>query len=191
MSKMITPPFVGSFVTLLEPSRPPGTDAALKYSITIVLPKDDKFWKEVDKAMQQCAKDKFGKIPKGLKTPVKDGDESDFGHEGMYTLMASAKEDRKPEIVGADLQPIMDAKEIYSGAIYRASITPYAWSHQVGGKGVSFGLSNVMKVADGEPLDGRTKASSDFADFADEDSEGSEGSEPATPAEGVASSLLG
>ena len=172
MSKMLTPEFVGSFVTLVEPSRPPGTEAALKYSITIVLPKDDKFWKEIQKAIVDCAKEKFGKVPKGLKSPVKDGDESDYGHEGMFTMTASAKEDRKPEVVMyPSLRPIIDVKEIYSGAIYMASIRPYAWSHAVGGKGVSFGLDNVMKMADGDPLDGRSKATDDFAAFASEASD--------------------
>lgn len=189
MKKVITPPFVGSFVTLVTPSRPPGTDADLKYSITMVLPKDDPFWKDVDAMIQQAASDKWnGKVPKGLKSPIRDGDESDYGLEGCYFMSLAAKEDRKPEVVGADLKPIMDAKELYSGAIYRASIRPYAWSHQVGGKGVSFGLDNVMKVADGEPLDGRTKATDDFADFA---GEAEVESTPTKAATGPAASLLG
>ena len=185
--KIITPPFVGSFVTLVTPSRPPGTDAELKYSITMVLPKDDPFWKVIDEQIIEAANDKFnGKVPNGLKSPIKDGDKSDYGHDGCFTLMLSAKEDRRPEIVDLAMNPIMDKKELYSGAIFRASIRAYAWQHAVGGKGVSFGLDNVMKVADGDPLDGRTKATDDFAEYAEDESEvGS-----STQSENPAASLL-
>jgi len=187
-NKIITPAFVGSFVTLVTPTRPPGTDADLKYSITMVLPKEDPFWKKMEALVNQTAKDKFGKVPNGLRSPIKDGDLSEYGMEGCFYMALTAKEDRKPDVVDASLQAVIDPKELYSGALYRASIRPYAWSHQVGGKGVSFGLDNVMKVADGDPLDGRTKATDDFADFAEDESEVA--ATPTSKASGPAASLL-
>jgi hypothetical protein len=167
--KLITPVFRGSFVHLLKPHLMRGeTDEdKARYQITIVLPSKDAFWKKVQAEIQAAGKEKFGKIPKKFKKPVKKGDESEYEEfAGCYTLQASTK--RKPDLCDAGLQPIMDPDEIYSGAYFRASIRAYAWDHPTGGKGVSFALDNVMKIKDGDPLSGAGTAAGDFADFAEE-----------------------
>lgn len=61
----------------------------------------------------------------------------------------------------------MDPSEVYSGCYMRATLTAYAYD-KGGGKGVSFGLQNLMKVKDGEPLSSRATAENDFAAFASE-----------------------
>jgi len=59
---------------------------------------------------------------------------------------------------------ISDENEVYAGAIAIVSCGAYGYS-QKGNRGVSFGLNNVMKVADGERIGGRPPASDDFADY--------------------------
>lgn len=55
-------------------------------------------------------------------------------------------------------------KEIYPGAKARFSGNAYAYNNK-GNKGITFGLNNVQKVADGERIDGRAEASEEFADL--------------------------
>jgi hypothetical protein len=177
-------PFRGSFVSLTSPSLPPGeTDEDKKrYQITIAYPKNHPFWKQVAKAIKATAVEKWGKWPAKGKKPVRDGDDilddddelkyPEF--EGCYTLQASSKrrpglaEVREGEVVRID-EPNPD--DYYSGAWYRATIEPYAWTHPTGGKGVSFALNNVMKVKDDDPLGGGTRAEDDFAEFAEAESD--------------------
>ena len=182
IKKLITrTPFRGSFVSLAEPSVPHGEtdETKSRYQITIALPKDDPFWKDVAAQIKVAAKEKWaGKIPANLKRPVKDGDANvdDDGvikyeeHEGCYTLQTSSK--RKPDVADAALNPIVEADALYSGAWYRAAVRAYAWTHPTGGKGVSFSLETVQKVKDDDPLGGGGgKADEDFADFKGEEEE--------------------
>jgi hypothetical protein len=60
--------------------------------------------------------------------------------------------------------PISDENDVYAGAGVIVSCGAYAYS-QKGNRGVSFGLNNVMKVADGERIGGRPPASADFAGY--------------------------
>lgn len=48
------------------------------------------------------------------------------------------------------------------------SITLYAFNSN-GNRGIACGLGNIQKVADGEPLGGRSRAEDDFTAFDDED----------------------
>jgi hypothetical protein len=177
MSKIVTPEFRGSFVHLLEPHAIKVASGEkqpeARYQITIPIPKSSPFWKKLDALIDDTAKAKWGKIPPKLKTPKKDGDDGDGEGNvrpefaGTWSIQATSK--NKPGIVDANLQPVMSADEIYSGAWYRCSIRAYAWDHPTGGKGVSVALDNVMKVKDDEAFSGRTNAASDFADFAAKD----------------------
>jgi hypothetical protein len=145
-------------------------NAKPRYQITIPLPKKDAFWTKLNQMVDETAKAKWGKIPPKMKSPVKDGDEEERPElAGCYSIQATSN--NKPGIVDAQLQPIMDANEIYSGAYYRASVRAYAWDHPTGGKGVSIALDNIMKTKDGEAFSGRTDASEDFADFAQADND--------------------
>ena len=175
MKKLITAtPFVGSFVALVTPTVPYGEtdESKAKYQMTIALPKNDPFWKQVAAEIKATAQAKWTKVPAKLRSPVKDGDANlnDDGeirypeHEGCYTLQASSK--RRPDVADASLNPILNPKELYSGAFYRAAVRAYAWEHPTGGKGVSFSLETVQKVKDGDPLGGGGgKAQDDFSAF--------------------------
>ena len=169
-AKLKTPVFRGSFVHLVEPKAPaPGAEP--KYSMAIVLPKEDPvtkaFMKELSAMVNGKATEKFGKLPKKLKKPWKDGDAEDREEwDGCWVVNASNKS--RPGIVGPDLQPVMDPEILYSGAHYRASISAWGWKHPTGGEGVSLNLDNVMWVQDGEAFVSRTNAADDFAEFASE-----------------------
>lgn len=164
-----TPVFRGSFAHLAKPNRI-DEDSDPRYSILVVLdPEDDEqadYIEAIEDWVEELALDKWGEVPRRLKSPIKEGEELGEEFEGMVCFQAHS--DRKPGIVDAELEPIdeMDQdEELYSGAWYRISIRPYAWEHKTGGKGVSFGLDNVMKVEDDEPLGGgKPKAEDDFAD---------------------------
>ena len=176
MAKLITPAFRGSFVHLVEP-KAPAAGADPVYSIAIVLPKKDKdtkaFMKKLTAMVDAAATDKFGQAVKKLKKPWKDGDEEDRPEwEGCYVVNAKSK--NRPGIVGADLQPVVDSELLYSGAVYRVSVSAWAWNHATGGKGVSLNLDNVMWVENGDRFDNRSAAEDDFADFAEESADDEE-----------------
>jgi len=171
MAKLITPPFKGSFVHLVEP-KAPAAGADPVYSIAIVLPKGDaatkKFMKELKSICDAKAKEKFGTLPKKLKYPWKDGDQEDDRPEWAGAWIVNAKSKSRPGIVMKNLKPVMDEELLYSGAMYRASVSEWSWTHPTGGKGVSLNLDNVMWLEHGDRFDGRSAADDDFADFAEE-----------------------
>ena len=74
----------------------------------------------------------------------------------------------KPGVVDAQLNPILDASEVYSGCYGRVSMSPAAYS-QDGNRGLKFYLNNVQKVRDGEPLGGAGfKPEDDFTAVAED-----------------------
>lgn len=144
-----------------------------KFSTTLLIPKSDIATRQridaaINAAIQQGVSEKFGGVrPPMLAIPIHDGDgvrPSDgmpFGEEckGHWVITASSKS--KPEIVDLNLNPIINQTEVYSGMYARVSIRFFPFNSQ-GKKGVGCGLGNVQKLEDGEPLGGRTSATSDF-----------------------------
>ena len=176
-TKVWTPTFRGSFVNLIKPKQIPATDQEPQYSILMLFDTDADLTK-LKEAVKQAAKDKWGdnaakfaKNPK-FRDPFKDqsdlvdkeGDLYAGMVEGAMCVQASCKQSfGQPQVVDANQKDLVDASDIYSGAYYRATVNAYAWEHRVGGKGVSFGLSNVQKLADGEKLGGgRSTIEDDF-----------------------------
>jgi hypothetical protein len=70
----------------------------------------------------------------------------------------------QPLIIHPDMSRILDKTEIYSGMFACVSVAFFGYA--TGKKGIGCGLNNIMKVADGEPLGGRTTPEQDFADVA-------------------------
>lgn len=164
--KFITPEFRGSFVAIDKPKRVKGDDTSEpKFQVLAAFDKDDEdTHAELQAMVEAAAIDKWGKVPPKFKSPIKDGDDEEYDNlKGKWTL--NLTNTKRPGVVDADVDPIMDMDEIYSGAWYRASIRCYAWEHPTGGKGASFSLDNLMKIRDDERFDGATSAEDDFADF--------------------------
>lgn len=172
-----------SYANLLDPRAiAEGQDE--KYSVSLIIPKEDKdtlkaIKEAIDEAKEQ-GKAKFGgKIPAGLKTPVRDGDEErpdDEAYAGSYFINANSKQ--KPKILEfvkfttdgkIKAEPIDSPEDVYSGMYACVSINFYAYN-QAGNKGIAAGLGNVLKVDDGERLGGGSSVEEDF-DLAADDEE--------------------
>lgn len=152
---------------------------APKYSVSLLIPKDDKVTvskvKAAIKAAYQDGESKLKGSSKSvpaletLKVPLRDGDlerPDDENYKGCYFINANST--TKPEIVDANCDPILDHSEVYSGVYGRASITFYAFNSN-GNRGIACGLNNLQKIADGDPLGGRSRAADDFGGDDDED----------------------
>ncbi len=145
-----------------------------RYSTTILVPKSDVATKQridaaITEAVEMGISSKWNGVrPPIIAIPVYDGDgrrPSDgmpFGDEckGHWVFTASSK--NAPQVVDQQLNPVINQSDVYSGMYARVSCDffPYAVS---GKKGIGVGLGNVQKVADGEPLGGRSTPEDDFS----------------------------
>lgn len=144
-----------------------------KYSVSILIPKSDKktiqkINEAIDAALEE-GKPKFGgKIPARFKSPLRDGDidrPEDEAYQDHYYI--NANNTRKPEVVDANLEEIMDRNEFYSGCFGRASVNFFAYNFENTSKGVGASLNNLQKLEDGDPFGAVTASAS--SDFGDED----------------------
>jgi hypothetical protein len=167
-TKVVTGKVRFSYVNVFNPTAMNEGETP-KYNVSIIIPKSDKKTiAKINKAIEAAkvagkAKiaDKNGRIPNNLKVPLRDGDEDrpdDPAYADSYFINASSS--RRPSIVDADLQPIMEQSEFYSGCYGRASINFYAYN--VNSKGIAAGLQNLQKLSDGESLAGGSTADEDF-----------------------------
>ena len=177
-TKVITGPRTRwSYASVWEPKSINGS--VPKYSVSLLIPKDDTVTVEkIKKAIQAAYKEGAGKL-KGsgksvpalevLKTPLRDGDlerPDDEACVGHYFI--NANNTQKPGIVDADRQEIIDRNEVYSGCYGRASINFYAFNSN-GNKGIACSLNNLQKISDGSVLGGHSRAEDDFADDEEDD----------------------
>lgn len=163
------------YAYVFEP-RKNGDEEKESYSIMLIIDKEDK---ETLKAIQgavNAAKEKGkekwgGKIPGGLKLPLRDGDEDRPDSPelaGKYFLNAKSK--NRPRILKKEdgaLVPITDPMEFKSGDFGKATINFYPFSFN-GNRGVGVGLNNLFKTRSGDPLSGGSSAENDFKDEIDE-----------------------
>ena len=152
-----------SFANIWEPKSSNGSEE--KYSVSCLIPKDDKatlakIKKAIDAAKEAAKEKKWnGKIPPNLKLTMHDGDidrPDDENYAGNFFFNATSKD--APQIVDRKVQPILDPMECGSGD-YAAS----------GNKGIAAGLQNIQLVRHGERLAGRPSASADFAEIEGEE----------------------
>lgn len=180
--KVVTGEVRLSFARLFEPHAS-GDDKEAKYSVMILVPKTDTRTiaaiERAQKAALEAGKAKpfGGTVPRVWKNTFRDGDEEYDTSEnpemaGMMFMTISSKADYPPGLVDRALRPIVDRSELYSGCYARVSMRAFPFAAQ-GNKGVSFGLNNVQKLRDGEPLGGTgTKAEEDFEALDDLDDDG-------------------
>ncbi len=176
--KVITGPKTRwSYANVWEPKSINGSKA--KYSVSLLIPKDDEDTVDKVKAAIQAAYEEGAGKLKGtgksipplaaIKNPLRDGDverPDDPDYVGHYFV--NANNTSAPGIVDANRQTIIDHSEVYSGVYGRASISFYAFNAN-GNKGIACSLNNLQKIADGEPLGGHASAESDFATEEDND----------------------
>jgi Protein of unknown function (DUF2815) len=162
MSKLISPPLRGLFVSLAKARAFEGSTQEPKFEMTLLIPKDSEFLKAIQKAIKTVAEEKWGKKPVKFKyPPLKELDTEKYPvAEGHYAIKLSSKD--RPKVVDKDYVE-MDPQDCYSGGYYRCSFEAYAWNNKLAGDGVSFGLNNVMFWKDGERLGAsRAKPEEDF-----------------------------
>lgn len=150
-----------------------------KYSVSLIIPKDDTATiNKIKAAIQAAYEEGQSKLKSNgksvpalttIKTPLRDGDlerPDDEPYANSYFVNANSAS--APGIVDADRQPITERSEMYSGIYGRASINFYAFNVN-GNRGIACGLNNLQKLRDGEPLGGKASAESDFATEDDDD----------------------
>lgn len=175
--KVITPVARLSFPNLFHARSYNNQDP--KFSCTLVFDeeaqKDPKF-KAIKAAAAAAVRDKWGdNPPKNMKSPFRKGEEKegmDGFPDGSIFIGCSSKQ--KPGVVNRKKDPI-DEDEIKAGDYVIASIRAFAYDNS-GNRGVSFGLDNVLKYKEGDPLGGgRQRAEKDFEDLSFEDDDSDSG----------------
>lgn len=164
---VITPEFRAAFVGLFKATAPKeNPNGAKKYSIRAVfMPGADLTL--LKQQAQLAAQEKWGNaIPKTLRSPFRKNDELDNPIPGVpddaVVMTFSAAEDRRPGLVDANLQDVIDDSQVYSGAWFKAQVRAFAYETS-GNKGVSMGLQNVQKLRDDDPIGkGKMPASKAF-----------------------------
>ena len=148
-----------AYVHLLEP-RAAAEGAEAKYSVTLIIPKTDEAGiAAIKAAMKAAVSKKFGdKPPKGLRNPLRDGDEKD-GESGEYMkgdefrgnwyLSASSKKPVRA-LAGKARMPATD-EHLQSGNYGAAELNFYGYD-AAGNRGVAAGLNGVWITRKGEPL---------------------------------------
>lgn len=144
-----------------------------KYSVTILVPKTNFQAKAaIDAAIQEAIQGGVhtkwnGQLPPAPALPIHDGDGvrpndgTPYGEEcrGCWVFTATSKE--KPFVVDANVQDIMNPREVYSGMWGNVNVNFYAYN-QAGKKGIACGLNGVQKIRDDTPLTARVTAEEAF-----------------------------
>lgn len=160
-----------SYARVLEPN-----DKG-KYSCCILIPQEDEealdLIEDAIEAAKQKGSDRFwkGKVPKDVRTPLRDGDEDhpeDDAFAGMMFLNAS--NNYQPKVVKKDdfgFENIDDPAEFYSGCWGAVTLEFYPYDNS-GNRGVAVSLGNILKTRDDTRLAGTVEtADSSFGDLAD------------------------
>lgn len=166
-----------SYANIFEPKAFEGQDP--KYSVSLIISKDDTetldvIDKAIKNAMEQGKEKWGGKVPKGLKLPLRDGDverEDDETYQNCFFINASSK--NAPGVVGLERDRAtgkaipLGSDEVYSGCYANVSVNFFPYNNV--SKGVTAGLNNIQKCKDGERLGGGASAAEDDFDFEDVD----------------------
>lgn len=172
--KVVTDVVRLSYVTLFEP-RAVGDSDAKKYSVSILIPKDDTATVEAIEAAiaEELKSPKLKGKTKGLKLPLKDGDEERDEPEYQGHYFVNCNRATPPLLLNRDkttLDPMdpQDRRVLYSGCYAKVSINFSAYAVPQN-KGVGAYLNAVMFWEDGEALGGTYTEAEAAADFGDDD----------------------
>ena len=182
--KLISPNGRVSFESVFETSGMEGSERKT-YNVTLLIPKElegeqkDRFDAMLEAANVVCGakwgcdlegKDKSGKVVKrGIRSPLRDGadkpDLDGYGEDVWFVRFVSGSP-VGPGVVDQMKRPITrNSGQFYNGCWARVSFDAFGYEHPTN-KGISFGLGNVQKVADGEAFGaGRTTADEDFEEL--------------------------
>ena len=180
--KMRTKKVKGWYEHLLEPKQ--DDSGKNYYDCMLLIPKTDTdVVAKARKLIDGLAKQVFGTAAGKVRKPLKDGCDFTNGKgehpEEMddYWYM-NAKSQYKPDVIDVYKQKLETAEDVYSGMICLACINFYSYNEKTN-KGVSCGLSSLVKVGAGERIVGQGSAESDFegedlSSYAEEPEDGEE-----------------
>ena len=163
---VLTPEFRASWVYVFKPQKQTDPTKKAKYSVTMLFPKNADL-SHLKKLVVDIMVSKFGADrsawPK-VRSPFKDQGEKAGTHKGYEPgcVCITATSVDQPGLVDANVQKIINPSEFYSGCYAIATVNAY-WYDSNGNKGVGFGLRNIQKLRDGEPLGNRSNPETDFA----------------------------
>jgi len=192
--KYISPVGRASFPVLITPKpvgKSPKADAVEKYQLTIVFgpeAQETQDYKDLKAAVVKAAEDKWGpkgspSRPRKIKTPFLTTEDlrnkvpEGYTDEDTFLRLHSTVKPEVVEKIGGKVRTVKDAdisKVLYAGCDIRVAMDIYAWKNDEGGCGVSFGLGNVMKVADNDPWGASQSDAADDFGF-DKEADGSAG----------------
>lgn len=160
---IVTPPVRLAFPALFEPKPVAKGNPTLKYQAVLLIPPS------VDlKPFYECVKaamlEEWGKVEKlpARNNPIKSCEEKELdGYEPGWHFI-NVKSNYAPTVVDQRRQDILDPERIFAGCWVRCALNAFAWKHDQGGKGVSFGLNAVQLVREDTRLDGRKSATDLF-----------------------------
>lgn len=168
---MLTGVFRASYTYVFQP-QVPKDGGEPKYSVTMLIPKSDvatyqAVQAEINQALQAGVQKAFnGQMPSKPMLPIHDGDGTrkdgdPFGEEcrGCWVFTSSSKQ--TPFVVDAQVQPIIDPTQVYSGMWANVNVTFFAYNN-AGKKGIGCGLNGVQKIRDDTPLSSRVTAQEAF-----------------------------
>lgn len=148
-----------------------------KYKCTLLIDKtDEKMIRTINLAIKEAAEEATQTIWKGIRpkerySPLQDGDGTmkngnEWGPECQNKWVIRASSTRKPGVLDGlnGKERMTDPKKLYSGC--RVHVTVDFFGYNVSGnKGIACGIKNIMKIAEGERLDGTRTAEEDFSDI--------------------------
>ena len=158
-----------SFPSLFKTEVYAGEDTE-KFAATFLIPKSDtKTVASIEQACKQALVEKYGegKVPKGFKMPLVDGDDKEYqGYADHVCIKANTK--KRPTLVNRDKTPIVEEDGIlYGGCYVNASIDIWIMDNQYGKK-VLASLNAIQFVKDGEAFGNASNGADDFEDLDDE-----------------------
>lgn len=160
--EIYTPWFRGSFISVWSTESYKGKDTG-KYAVTMLFDPKQVDMAPIYEAAKRIGQEKFGdsleRYSKSAswKPAFKKGD--DFigydGYEGMVVVKATTR--YAIQVVGPRRESIhapgaLEADPCYSGAYYRAVISPWAYDNE--SRGIAWNISILQKIADGEKFGG-------------------------------------
>ncbi|SOD41353.1 Protein of unknown function [Nitrosovibrio sp. Nv4] len=176
MANVLTPEFRVSYAHVFKPQKN-DLNGNMEYSVVAIFDKGADL-SALKSAAEDALMEKFGankaNWPATLKSPFrkckerwsfKDGKQViPAGYEDPDAVFMTFKQNAdkgKPGLVDNQVQDIIEPQHFYSGCYARASVRAFGYD-QKGNRGASFGLGNIQKMREGEPLGGRTAPSQDF-----------------------------
>ena len=158
-----------SFPSLFKTEQYAGEDTE-KYAATFLISKSDtKTVASIEQACKAALVEKYGdgKVPKGFKMPLVDGDDTEYqGYADHVYIKANTK--KRPTLVNRDKTPIVEEDgSLYGGCYVNASIDVWVMDNSYGKK-VLASLNAIQFVKDGEACGTKSDGADDFEDLDDE-----------------------